>query len=246
MTAATLWFLDFGRLIDQHDDGTTSAIPVPGYLIRSASGRHYLVDTGNPATLIGAETCAPWYGAGADIKPENDPVACLAAMNLTPRDIDAVIATHLDFDHAGRYDVFGPLGTDVWIQRAQMRSALSDTERYDPALWKISGLRWRQLDGDFEIEPGIRLIRTDGHATGHQSLFIVTTGGPVILAADAIDSRRMLETRAFADYYDAAATNASIDKLVALANESGGPIVFGHDLAQWETLPMSPRPYSQS
>ena len=34
---------------------------VPGYLIRTASGRTVLVDSGNPAALIGRETAEPWW-----------------------------------------------------------------------------------------------------------------------------------------------------------------------------------------
>src|SRR3954453_13322836 len=106
-TFATLWFLHCGWLIEPADDGSAYRIQVPSYLIQGASGKRYLVDTGNPKSLIGAVNTDPWYHAGADIKPEDDPTARLAELGLAPTDIDAIIATHFDFDHAGRYDVFG-------------------------------------------------------------------------------------------------------------------------------------------
>ncbi|HYP61155.1 MAG TPA: N-acyl homoserine lactonase family protein [Thermomicrobiales bacterium] len=242
----TLYLLHCGVLIEPNGNGGTYPIQVPCYLIVAASGKRYLVDTGNPAALIGADDCQPWYPAKCEITQADDPIARLAALGIAPGDIDAIIATHFDFDHAGRYDAFGPLGTDVWVQRAHIGAALSDRARFDAHLWNVPGLRWRQVHGDHEIEPGLTLLRTDGHAVGHQSIVVETEEGPVILAADAIDSARMAETRQFPDYYDADATNCSIDRLLELSREQDAPIIFGHDYEQWSTLPHSPEPYSRS
>jgi len=239
----TLYLLHCGILIEPDGTGGTYPIQVPCYLIVASSGKRYLIDTGNPAPLIGAADCQPWYPARCEINPADDPIARLAELGIAPHEIDAVIATHFDFDHAGRYDVFGPLGTDVWIQRAHIASALMDADRYDRGLWNVPGLRWRQIHGDHEIEPGLTLMRTDGHAVGHQSLLVETDEGPVILAADAIDSARMADGRQFPDYYDADASNRSIDRLLALSQELGAPIIYGHDWDQWSTLPHSPEPY---
>jgi N-acyl homoserine lactone hydrolase len=242
----TLYLLHCGTLIEPDGTGGTYPIQVPCYLIVAASGKRYLIDTGNPAGLIGATNCQPWYPARCEINPADDPIARLAELDVTPNAIDAVIATHFDFDHAGRYDAFGPLGTDVWVQRAHIASALMDADRYDRHLWNVPGLRWQQVDGDHEIEPGLALVRTDGHAIGHQSVLVETRGGLVILAADALDSARMADRRQFPDYYDVDATNRSIDRLLALGQERGAPIIYGHDWEQWSTLPHSPEPYSPS
>jgi N-acyl homoserine lactone hydrolase len=244
MGSHQLFLLHCGILIEPDGKGGTYQIQVPASFIVSATGKCYLVDTGNPAALIGAETCQPWYPAAARIEASDDPVARLAELGVAPRDVDAVIATHFDFDHAGRFDVFGPLGTDVFVQRAHLGAALSNPDRYDPKLWNVPGLRWQVLDGDSEIEPGLSVIRTDGHATGHQSVIVDTDQGAVILAVDAIDNARFLATREFPDYFDDAdAASRSIDRLLALAAESNAPIIFGHDYDQWQTLPHSPLPY---
>ena len=34
-----------------------------------------------------------------------------------------------------------------------------------------------------------------------------------------------------------------MDRLVALATETGAFLLFGHDAAQWESLPKSPAPF---
>ena len=243
--AAKLWFIHCGWLNETSADGVTVNHPVPTYLIES-DGKRFLVDTGNPKALIGAPDAQPWFYSQADIKPEDDPIARLAEMGLQPTDIDAIIATHLDFDHSGRYDAFGPLGMDVYIQRAQMREALSGVYRYHQGLWNIPGLRWHYIDGDAWITPDIKVMRTDGHVTGHQSLLVQTDAGPVVLAADACDSRNMFENRVFPEYCDDVdVANASIDRLAALATELDAPLIFGHDQEQWESLPHSPEPYSK-
>ena len=241
MTHHQLFILDCGVLIEPDGEGGTYRIPVPAYLIRSAAGRTFLVDTGNPEALIGAADCAPWYGAKCEISPSDDPLARLAELGIDRNDVDAIIATHFDFDHAGRYDTFGPLGTEVWVQRAQLASALSDRDRYDEKLWNIPGLRWRQFDGDVEIEPGLTLLRTDGHAVGHQSIALKISTGWVILAVDAIDSSNRIENRVFPDYYDnVAETNASIDRLLALRDKLGAVIIYGHDMSQWQIFGLEP------
>jgi N-acyl homoserine lactone hydrolase len=247
MTAShQLYLLHCGWLDDPAPDGGTVRIPVPAYLIRSATGRNYLVDTGNPAALLGANDCQPWYPAPCQITPADDPIARLGELGLTPLDIYAIIATHFDFDHAGRYDAFGPLGTDVFVQRSHLGAALSDPDRYPADLWNVPGLRWQRLDGEVEIEPGLSVIRTDGHAEGHQSVMVLTVDGWVILAADAIDSQRFVDTRSFPGYYDVARTNASIDRLLGLAKDFDAVLLYGHDREQWEHYPHSPAPFRRT
>lgn len=244
MATHELFVLSCGYLDDRQPDGSILRIPVPAYVIRGESGRVYLIDTGNPDALIGARDCQPWYPATCDISAEDDPVARLAELGLQPADVDAIIATHFDFDHAGRYDVFGSLGTDVYVQRAHISAAVSEPDRYYPDLWRVPGLRWRLVDGDTEIEPGIELLRTDGHATGHQSIAIQTAGGWVILAADAIDNQNSVDNRDFPAYYDREATNRSIDRLLDLATERNGVLIHGHDPIQWERIDLSPKPFA--
>ena len=241
-TGNTLYLLHCGWLIEP--DG--NRIQVPAYVVRTNDGRVFLIDTGNPAALIGQTRSDPWYDAGCEIAPGDDPLAHLAQLGIRPNDVDAIVATHFDFDHAGRYDAFGPLGTTVYVQRAHMAAALSEADRYDAGLWKIPGLRWILLDGDTTIAPGLTVIRTDGHATGQQSVMVETESGPVILAADAIENQQMVDSRIYPGYWDAATADVSLQRLVDLADERDATIIFGHDPVQWATLKLSPEPYRRS
>lgn len=239
-----LYLLHFGWLLERYGR-LTVRIPVAGYLIRSAGGRAYLVDVGNPVSLIGADDCRPWYPARCEIRPEDDPVARLAELGLRPDEVDAILLSHLDFDHCGRLDAFAPLGTEVWIQRRHRVAALATPEDYDPALWNLAGLRFHDLDGDTEVEPGLRLLATDGHAVGHQSVFVETTHGPVILTIDAADNERMMRRRRLPSYWhDHEAANRSCDRLLKLQRETGAFMIYGHDAEQWPRLPEGPQPFA--
>jgi len=244
MAGHELYLLHLGSM-GSRDENTGEAhfAQVPGYLIRTATGRNVLVDTGNPAALIGQETAAPWWGLLNDTRPEDDLLARLAELGLTPGDIDLLISTHFDFDHCGRHELFAGSGITSYVQREQLAVARDDP-RFDDALWDIPGIDYVAVDGDLEIEPGLRLIASPGHTLGHQSVFVETDDGPVLLAIDAISVAEQLTMTSFPSIYpDPEAARQSRDKLVALAEETGAFLLMGHDAAQWETLPKSPAPF---
>jgi N-acyl homoserine lactone hydrolase len=240
-----LYLLHFGEL-GSRDAATGEAHfnQVPGYLIRTARGRTVLVDSGNPAAIIGRETAEPWWALLNRTKPEDDVVSRLAELQLTPSDVDLLVSTHFDFDHCGRHDAFAAVGVESVVQSRHLAAARAEPDRYFPALWDLAGIRYVEVDGDIELEPGLRLIASSGHAIGHQSVYVETGDGPVLLAADAISHAEMIETRDIPDWYsDRDEAARSLDRLVALARETGAYLLFGHDAAQWETLAKSPAPF---
>ena len=246
MATHTLYLLPLGQL--GVADPTTGAVrfnQVPGYLIRTASGRLVLIDTGNPAALVGAADAAPWFPALRNVTtPEDDVVSRLAELGVAPAQIDLLISTHFDFDHCGRHEVFAELGTVSLVQQAHLTAARANPARYDPTLWDQPGLRYEAIDGDLELEPGLRLLATPGHAIGHQSVFVETEAGPVVLAIDAIPNAQALAADATtADAAEVATFARSRDRLAALADETGAYLLFGHDAAQWAALPKSPNPF---
>jgi N-acyl homoserine lactone hydrolase len=239
MAMHTLYLLHLGRL-----GGDPSLLdPVPGYVIRTASGRIILVDTGHPTALIGAATSDPWEPLECDIRPEDDVIARLAELNLDPADIDLLISTHFDFDHCGRHDAFAAIGIESVVQRRHLAAAPT-LPLIDPALWNLPGLRYTLLDGDTELEPGLRLLETSGHVPGHQSVYVETETGPVILTIDAINREEEVTGDIIAEWYtDPGEGRRSRERLLALAAETEAFLLFGHDPVQWETLPKSPSPF---
>lgn len=244
MPTHQLYLLDFGQLGARDPvNGEVEWIPVPGYVIRTAGGKTILVDTGNPAALVGKETAAPWLDMLNHTTPEDDVVHRLGELGLALGDVDLLISTHFDFDHCGRHDAFAGSGITCLVQREHLAIA-QDNPRCDRALWDISGIDYQPVGGDLEIEPGLRLIATSGHVIGHQSVYVETEAGPVLLAIDAISVAAQLDMPFFPTTWpDADAALKSRDKLLALAAETGAFLVMGHDAEQWATLPMSPHPF---
>jgi N-acyl homoserine lactone hydrolase len=221
--------------------------PVPGYLIQTDDGTNVLVDTGLPRALIGAYRGSPEPGARMD--EEDYVVSQLGRIGMRPEDVDYLVCTHFDGDHAGNHDVF--TSSELVAQRAHYDAArqglrrLQDTRR----AWDAPGLRYRTVDGDVELLPGIELIETSGHVVGHQSVLVrLPETGPVLLAIDAIPHRGLLDpdTREITQFdMDEAGVRASTRKLVDLAAREGvALLVTGHDPGQWRGLRKLPEFYS--
>src|SRR5215472_10011637 len=159
--------------------------PVPGYLVQTDDGQNVVIDTGVPRQLIGA------YGKTPDVHirmEEGDYVVNqLARIGVTPQDVAYLVCTHYDGDHAGNNDAFP--AAEVVVQRAHHEAALAGMERFQSlrAQWDRPGARYRFVDGDAELLPGIELIETSGHVPGHQAVLVrLAETGPVLLAIDAI------------------------------------------------------------
>jgi glyoxylase-like metal-dependent hydrolase (beta-lactamase superfamily II) len=113
-------------------------------------------------------------------------VPALETAGFLPGTIDIVAMSHLHFDHAG-----GLLRSDgskafsnatIVAQRAEWEIALGDNPRLvasyvQPELelvkdWGAQG--W--ADGERELLPGVSVIPTGGHSTGHQAIMARGTG----------------------------------------------------------------------
>jgi glyoxylase-like metal-dependent hydrolase (beta-lactamase superfamily II) len=246
--AHQLYLVSLGELVyPGQPKGAPERAPIGGYLIRTARGRHILVDTGAPSSLIGAATAAPWApDAGVAIRPEDDIVVQLSKLGLRPKDIDLLIISHFHFEHCGRHDVFAEANVPAVVQRAHYDHALAHPDRYDRALFTFEGWHYDVVDGDTEIERGLAVIESSGHAIGHQSVYVETASGPILLAIDAIEWPVVAQTREFPAWTeDAKQADASVDKLMQFALDYRTFMIFGHDPGQWNSLTHAPRAFSR-
>ncbi|MET7455002.1 N-acyl homoserine lactonase family protein [Streptomyces sp. NPDC005574] len=210
--------------------------PVPGYLIRTDDGHTVLIDTG----------AAP--DGPLQVEEGQDVVSALARVGVRPEDVDLVVCSHLDPDHVGGHAAFP--GAEFVIQRAHLDLARSGTVPRLAAsrpLWDVPGLRYRTVDGDTELLPGIELVASGGHVPGHQSVLVrLERTGAVLLAVDAIPMSAALdpEDRPVLPFdLDEKELRASTRKLVDLARAENALIVHGHDAQQWRTLRVAPAYY---
>ncbi|HKF37416.1 MAG TPA: N-acyl homoserine lactonase family protein [Ktedonobacteraceae bacterium] len=210
------------------------------YLVQTSDGKNILIDSGLPADYTPPPGTPPAENRKNVLKH-------LADLGLRPDDIDLLISTHFDVDHAGYHDVFSR--AELVVQRDHYALARSGHVRYAAARahWDHPALRYRLIEGDTELLPGLSLIETSGHAPGHQSVLVhLPQTGKVLLAIDAVRLQRQFtaDRRAWPDDDNEEQLRASTRKLLDLVErEQVALVIFGHDGEQWKTLKKAPDYY---
>jgi N-acyl homoserine lactone hydrolase len=212
-------------------------IPIVCYLVQTGDGKNILIDSGLPEIMPEGES---------DFENGQDVIQQLLSIGLKPDDIDTVISTHYDIDHAGRHAAF--LRAQYVVQRVHHLDADSNPRfAANRPQWDQPMERIRLVDGDTELLPGLELIETSGHVPGHQSVLVrLPKMGAILLPIDAVPFAKSF-TRDEQDdgsNPDAEAIRASTIKLLDLVElEHIGLVIFGHDNEQWETLKKTPEFY---
>lgn len=236
-----LYLLELGtiRALEIGDRRVPKAHPIQGYLIRLDDGTDVLVDTGFPADAPGSVPVD---------HPAQGLLAQLAGLGVVPADVRYVVCSHLDPDHAGHHDAFPD--AEFVVQRSHYELARAGrVPRLEMARrhWDLPQLRYRLVDGDTELLPGIELVESGGHVAGHQSVLVrLPRTGPVLLAVDAITRPEAMDPadgRTTLWDLEPETARRSVRKLVALAARERALIVRGHDAAQWPTLRHAPQYY---
>ena len=236
-----LAILDYGTF-EVAEDGRR--IPIVGYVVVSGE-RVILVDTGFPeayyadAEAAGRRDGLHEFGRLVEIGPEHRPEAQLALLGLTPEDVTDLVVTHGDIDHVGAIDRF-PRATLV-LGRAEHAAG---PPRYfgssRPLAWPPDG-RYRFIDGDEELVPGVTLLSTPGHSPGHLSLVVrLCERGSIVLAVDAISRQHELETGVNGGASDPEQARASAQRVLRIAEDESALLVYGHDPEQRARLPRAP------
>lgn len=212
-------------------------IPIVCYLVQTGDGKNILIDTGLPEILPEGET---------EFENGKDVINQLADLGLKPEDIDIVISTHYDGDHAGRHAAFTK--AQYVVQRAHHLDAATNPRFASiRSEWDQPMERIRFVDGDMELLTGLNLIETSGHVVGHQSVLVhLPKTGAVLLTIDAVPFGAGFTRDAQDDGTNpgAEAIRASTIKLLDLVEkERIGLVIFGHDTEQWETLKRAPEFY---
>jgi glyoxylase-like metal-dependent hydrolase (beta-lactamase superfamily II) len=174
----------------------------------------------------------------------------LASAGFLPRDVKWVINTHLHFDHAGGNTTMDPdLENDprrrirptfpnatYVVQRGELEFAGHTNERtrasYLPHNFApiVAADRWRLLDGDLEVVPGISVRLTPGHVPFHQAVTIRDRGETAVFVGDLFPTVAHLPLAWIMGYdLEPLRTLESKRALLAEAVAGGWRLIFEHD-----------------
>jgi N-acyl homoserine lactone hydrolase len=212
-------------------------IPIVCYLVQTEDGKNILIDSGLPETLP---------EEASDFVNGQDVIEQLASIGLNPDNIDIVVSTHYDIDHAGRHAAF--TNARYVVQRLHHSDAATNP-RFAAlrSQWDQPIERIQLVDGDTELLPGLELIETSGHVPGHQSVLVrLPQTGAILLTVDAVPFAEGFARDKEDDGSnpDAEAIRASTNKLLDLVErEKVGLVIFGHEQEQWQGLKKLPAHY---
>ncbi len=238
-------FLGFERSGLFYGERSAERVPVPVacYLVKTTSGT-ILFDTGvSPRAVPGLLRNDPL----ARFEDADLLVHRLDALGLEPGDVDVVVLSHLHFDHAGGAEMFPK--SELVVQKDEHAAALYPAPFLESFYYRknfdLPSYRWRHLDGDTDLAPGVTVLRTEGHTPGHQSLLVeLPSAGPVILAGDCCYWQEHIDAeRVPGVVWSPAAALHSIKRLKTLARLLHGRIFPGHDPLFWKTVKQAPEFY---
>lgn len=216
---------------------TPKPVPVPCYLVQMSDGTRIVIDSGFPKALP----------PRPNVEMHQDVVEQLALLGIQPGDIDLLICTHFDGDHCGHHEDFS--NAQLVVQRSHYEAAQGGHQRFAATRphWDLPASRYRFVDGDTELLPGLTLIETSGHVPGHQSVLVrLPETGPVLLTIDAVANQQSFRPDRQGGPMDSDGEQAVVStrKLLDLAQrEHVNLVIFGHDASQWETLEKLPHYY---
>lgn len=211
------------------------AVPICAYLLETAQG-FVLFDTGMASFRL--RDPAEAHRAFANdtfplppvVLPEHELLPQLAALGVASQDVRLILLSHAHGDHTGHLSAFP--GAEIVIQRAEHAAAFGPDGQAARNFDDYAGdaLRWRIVEGDAPVMPGLELLFTPGHRPGHQSALVtLPSGARKILVGDVVDLLENFEAEVIGGATDPAAALASLRRLKALSAETGAELVPLHD-----------------
>jgi N-acyl homoserine lactone hydrolase len=242
--------LDRASMISDLAPGQRWTVPVLSFLVDHPRGR-LLFDTGvhRQARLDPVGRLGPERVKRLTVKSQagDDVVAQLARLGVTPDEVRYVANSHLHFDHCGGNEFF-PRAIFL-VQRPELEAARRPgfVPSYNPSPIDFDHpLDYRMIDGEHDVfgDGTVLLLPTYGHTSGHQSLLVrAGKDAQVVCASDACYTRENMDRDVLPNIlWNPSVMRESLAMLRELRDQAGATMFYGHDPAQWETVPRAPAP----
>jgi N-acyl homoserine lactone hydrolase len=239
--------------------GQVIDIPVAAFYIEHPDG-NILYDTGCHPDWGGPN--GRWPELLQDLFPHSGGEECmlparLEAMGIGPDQIRHVVLSHLHCDHAGCVEYFRK--SNIVVHEDEFAGAFRQFALNDhttPYALKDLGsmisaeLHWREIgrqEPDQNIVDGVRLLNLGpGHARGMLALQVSLRSQPgVFLVSDACYTAENYgpPARQPGISYDTLGITRTVQRIRAMAADTGYDVWFGHDAAQFKTFRKSTEGY---
>jgi glyoxylase-like metal-dependent hydrolase (beta-lactamase superfamily II) len=242
--------LDRASMLSDLAPGQPWTVPVTSFLVDHPRGK-LLFDTGvhcqarlDPLGRLGPERIKRLT---VKSKEGEDVVPQLARLGVKPDDVRYVANSHLHFDHCGGNEFF-PRSTFL-VQRPELEAARRPgfVPSYSPSPLDFEHpLDYQMIEGEHDVfgDGAVVLIPTYGHTPGHQSLVVrAGKGASIVCASDACYTRENMDRDVLPNIlWNPAVMRDSLAALRKLRDAGGATMFYGHDPAQWETIPRAPAP----
>ncbi|MDA8194865.1 MAG: N-acyl homoserine lactonase family protein [Thermaerobacter sp.] len=172
-----------------------SQIRIPRVMWYIAGAKKIIVDTSIESEQVATDI----IGENLFRRPEQEPLAALKWIGVDPAAIDYVIFTHLHWDHAGNNHLFP--NARFLAQRDEVRYAYAPSSFFEKSFLSPQGgfippylkVRFDLIDGNYEMLPGLELVKCPGHTPGSQAIRVKTRQGWHTITGDAVFTFENLE-----------------------------------------------------
>ena len=205
-------------------------------MLLQLSGRNVLIDTGVGTKDVDNDKESLGLVPSRLLKG-------LKGLGLGPKDIHAVILTHLHFDHSGGCTRLDRVGNIVptfpkaryyvqescWDEACNPNERCHVTHRADNFLPIEERGQLEMLNGDSEVMPGLNVIVTDGHAKGHQMVMVNHGGERIVFLGDIVPTPHHLNLSVISAFdRSPEVTLERKREVLTEAEKQGWLLVFSH------------------
>lgn len=181
----------------------------------------------------------------------------LKELGLTAGDIDLLILTHLHLDHAGGLCYFAgtKAGAKVIAHTEEIKQALYDTFMghgeltngyMRPDFYGLEGIRFDPVLDSTELADDLELVWLPGHTTGTLGVLVhLKNNGSILYTSDAVNWEPNIypEPKLSAVFHDSLQMKNCINKIRWLQRRYNAQLIYGHDMAQFQKLRLSPNQF---